>query len=91
MTLMLLAVLSLSATAITQTPSSADAATLQSLLAEVRQLRLAVEKAAVAGPRIQLAMQRLQLQEQRTAHAAAQFDEVRIPLGAPNWRRSVNE
>jgi len=38
---------------------------LPALLTEVRALRLAMEQMASAGPRVQLAMGRLQLQEQR--------------------------
>jgi chromosome segregation ATPase len=46
-----------------QTEASQD--TLGALLVEVRGLRAAMEQMASAGPRIQLAMGRLQLQEQR--------------------------
>jgi predicted nucleic acid-binding Zn-ribbon protein len=44
---------------------TAEPEVLSALLGEVRGLRLAIEQMASAGPRIQLALGRLQLQEQR--------------------------
>jgi chromosome segregation ATPase len=63
-------------TASAQTTNS-DAPTIQALLAEVRQLRLALEKSALLGPRMQLTMQRLQLQEQKVARLSERLDEAR--------------
>jgi chromosome segregation ATPase len=55
------------------TPAAAPQAdTLAALLAEVRQLRLALERSALLGVRMQLAAQRLSLQEQRVQQLAAQ-------------------
>jgi chromosome segregation ATPase len=49
---------------------------LISLLAEVRGLRAAMEQMASAGPRVQLAMGRLQLQEQRVTAALRKLDDL---------------
>src|SRR5689334_9864713 len=64
------------ATAAAQTTST-DAATIQALLAEVRQLRLALERSALLAPRMQLTMQRVQSQEQKVARISAQLESVR--------------
>jgi chromosome segregation ATPase len=50
---------------------------LASLLTEVRGLRAAMEQMAAAGPRVQLAMGRLQMQEQRVNTALRKLDDVR--------------
>lgn len=50
---------------------------LRSLLVEVRGLRAAIEHMAAAGPRVQLAMGRLQLQEQRLSNARRRLEELR--------------
>jgi DNA repair exonuclease SbcCD ATPase subunit len=50
---------------------------LAALLTEVRGLRAAMETMASAGPRIQLAMGRLQLQEQRINTLVRRLDDVR--------------
>jgi len=50
---------------------------LTALLAEVRGLRAAMEQMASAGPRVQLAMGRLQLQEQRVTAALRKLDDLR--------------
>ena len=47
------------------------------LLVEVRALRMAMEQMASAGPRVQLAMGRLQLQEQRISTLLRRMDTVR--------------
>ncbi len=59
-------------------PASADV--LAALLVEVRGLRAAMEQMASAGPRVQLAMGRLQLQEQRVNTLLRQLDSVRQNL-----------
>jgi chromosome segregation ATPase len=53
---------------------------LASLLAEVKGLRAAMEQMASAGPRIQLALGRLELQEQRVATLVRRLDDVRSQL-----------
>jgi hypothetical protein len=50
---------------------------LSTLLVEVRALRGAIEQMASAGARVQLAMGRLQLQEQRVNTLARRLEEVR--------------
>jgi chromosome segregation ATPase len=58
---------------------------LPALLTEVRGLRAAMEQMASAGPRIQLAMGRLQLQEQRVTSLLRRLDATRAELrGAEN-------
>jgi chromosome segregation ATPase len=54
-----------------------DTPTIQVLLTEVRQLRLALEKSILLAPRMQLTMQRLQVQEQKVARLSQQLDEAR--------------
>lgn len=48
-----------------QAPAGPNADVLTQLLTEVRGLRAAMEHMASSGPRVQLALGRLQLQEQR--------------------------
>ena len=50
---------------------------LNALLVEVRGLRSAMEQLAAAGPRVQLTMGRLQLQEQRINTLVRRLDEIR--------------
>jgi len=56
--------------------------TLDALLVEVRGLRAAMEQMASAGPRVQLAIGRLQLQEQRVNTMVRRVDEVRAALAS---------
>jgi chromosome segregation ATPase len=60
-----------------QTSSSQGSDTLAALLVEVRGLRAAMEQMASAGPRVQLAMGRLQLQEQRINTLLRQVETIR--------------
>jgi hypothetical protein len=62
------------------TPSRGDDV-LPALLAEVRGLRAAMEQMASAGPRVQLFLGRLQLQEGRIAGMVRRLDTVRDSLG----------
>ena len=50
---------------------------LPALLSEVRGLRAAMEQMAVAGPRVQLALGRLQLQEQRINTLGRRLETVK--------------
>jgi hypothetical protein len=68
--------------------ASPDAPTIQALLTEVRQLRLALEKSALLGPRMQLAMQRVQLQEQKIARLSEQLDETKKEAGRETAHRA---
>jgi uncharacterized coiled-coil protein SlyX len=53
---------------------------LRELLAEVRLLRQALERAATVGTRIQLLVARVQLQEQRISDLSRRLDSVRSEL-----------
>jgi chromosome segregation ATPase len=60
-----------------QAAPPAETEVLPALLIEVRGLRAAMEKMASAGPRVQLALGRVQLQEQRINNAIRRLDELR--------------
>jgi chromosome segregation ATPase len=61
-----------------QAPQEQDV--LPALLTEVRGLRAAMEEMASAGPRVQLALGRLQLQEQRVNNVLRRLETVRGSL-----------
>ena len=61
----------------TQAPATP---TLETLLKEVHQLRLALERSAQIAPRIQIAVERLKLQQEQVARTAQQLDELRRDL-----------
>jgi len=61
--------------AASQTSPSSDV--LGSLLTEVHQLRLAMERSATVTPRVQLALARLNIQEQRTVVLGRDLDQIR--------------
>src|SRR4051812_2411005 len=63
-------------------PAGAQADVLPALLVEVRGLRAAMEQMAAAGPRVQLALGRVQLQEQRINNLIRRLDEVRVTVTA---------
>jgi chromosome segregation ATPase len=63
-----------------QAAPQAEADVLPALLTEVRGLRAAMEKMASAGPRVQLALGRVQLQEQRISNLIRRLDEVRAAV-----------
>jgi chromosome segregation ATPase len=65
-----------------QAPGSGQTDVLAALLAEVRGLRAAMEQMAAAGPRVQLALGRLQLQEQRINTLVRRLETVRTNLSA---------
>jgi chromosome segregation ATPase len=56
---------------------------LPALLTEVRGLRAAMEQMASAGPRVQLTLGRLQLQEQRIQNLVRRLESVRASLSGP--------
>jgi hypothetical protein len=74
-----LAVFALRATIFGQAVDS-NKDTLDQLLVEVRGLRAAMEQMASAGPQVQLALGRLQLQEQRVNTMVRRADEARTNL-----------
>jgi chromosome segregation ATPase len=63
-----------------QAAAAAEADVLPALLTEVRGLRAAMEKMASAGPRVQLALGRVQLQEQRINSLIRRLDEMRAAV-----------
>jgi chromosome segregation ATPase len=77
------------ATARTQGTQTPDV--LAALLAEVRGLRTAMEQMAAAGPRVELALGRLQLQEQRINNLARRLESTRANLGAAQREVAQNE
>ena len=91
--LLQLAILALLSALAQATPASAqtanpDSATMQALLSEVRQLRLTVEKSLSLAPRMQLLLQRAQLQDQKVARITQQLDEVRKQIGVETARQT---
>jgi chromosome segregation ATPase len=76
----------LATTAGGETPQQPNQDTLGALLVEVRGLRCAIEQMASVGPSIQLAMGRLQLQEQRINTLIRRGDVVRDALTAAHKR-----
>jgi hypothetical protein len=69
-----------------QTPQQPNQDTLGALLVEVRGLRSAIEQMASVGPSVQLAMGRLQLQEQRINTLVRRADVVRDALVSAHKR-----
>jgi len=63
-----------------QSKQSSDV--LPALLAEVRALRIAMEQNATIAPRVQLALARLNIEEQRIAQLAMQLDRARQEVSA---------
>jgi hypothetical protein len=61
-------------------PAKTSEDVLPALLAEVKGLRAAMEQMAAAGPRVQLSVGRLQLQEGRIAGMIRRLDTVRDAL-----------
>ena len=59
-----------------QAQNSPDA-TIQALLAEVRQLRLTLERSAVVAPKIQVLLQRMQIQNDAVARLSRDMDDAR--------------
>ncbi len=73
--------------AVAQTPgASSSRDILPELLAEVRGLRVAIEQMTSAGARVQLALGRLQLQEQRLNAANGRLAEIRNQLAGAQRR-----
>jgi chromosome segregation ATPase len=64
---------------------------LSALLIEVRGLRNAMEQMAAAGPRVQLALGRLQLQEQRINNLARRLDSIRVSITEAQEDREKSE
>jgi chromosome segregation ATPase len=60
-----------------QQPAPPANDTMNALLQEVHGLRLAMEHSAAIAPRVQLTLARLNIEEQRIAQLAGQFDRAR--------------
>lgn len=67
--------------------SQADSPNSQSLLTEVRQLRLVLQTTAIAGQRIQIALYRLQIQGQTLARLTQRYDDVRSKVADAEFAR----
>lgn len=63
-----------------EAPQSGDPATLQALLSEVRQLRLALERSTSVGARMQLAIARFQMQQERVNRVEGELQSVRAQI-----------
>jgi uncharacterized phage infection (PIP) family protein YhgE len=74
----LLAALLISSVALAQEP--VQDATLQTLLKEVHALRIALERSNQIGPKVQIALARMQLQEERVRNANRQLQDARDSL-----------
>jgi uncharacterized protein YlxW (UPF0749 family) len=61
-------------------PDAGDKATIQALLVEVHQLRLALERSTSVVPRLQIALQRLQAQQDRVDRLSKDLRDVRGSL-----------
>jgi len=62
-----------------QTPES-DRSTLQTLLSEVQQLRVAIERSTLLGARTQIAINLMQAQQSRVERLAQELDKTRKDL-----------
>jgi len=58
-------------------PAASDSHTLETLLTEVRELRLAIERSTLLGARAQLAIGELLLQDAAVARLSQQYNDVR--------------
>ncbi len=65
--------------------------TLDALLAEVRQLRVAVERSISIGPRIQLLLQRAQIQQTAVTRLSRDLDDIRSQIANASNEASVSE
>ena len=63
-----------------QTPPPSDASVIQALLSEVHQLRLAIERSNTLSLRIQLAVERMRLQQQVVSRLSDQLEGARQDL-----------
>jgi hypothetical protein len=65
--------------------------TTQALLAEVRSLRLALERASLNGYRAQIALERLRLQQQRVDRLTRELEEAKNELNEMEMNRPKME
>jgi len=71
----------------TQSP---DSAVMQALLSEVHQLRIALERANTIGPRIQLAVERMKLQQENVVRMTRQWEETQRDLAKAQASHEVD-
>jgi hypothetical protein len=83
-TVLLLALLSIPAMAQT---AETDQRTLQALLTEVKELRLAIERSTLLGARTQLAISRLQLQQTTANQISHELDSAREQVADISGKR----
>jgi predicted nucleic acid-binding Zn-ribbon protein len=60
----------------------------QTLISEIQQLRLAIERSTLLGARTQLALGQLQMQETAVARLSQQLNDVRVPAPEMAGRRA---
>lgn len=72
--------LSASVSAQQPTPGPPDTQILQQLVAEVRQLRLALERTNSVNSRLQITLQRIQLQQNQINRISSQLESVRSEI-----------
>jgi hypothetical protein len=65
-----------------------QAATIQALLKEVHALRVTMEQGNQIGPRIQIVLARIQLQEERVRNATRQVQDARDKAGDMQTKRA---
>src|SRR6201996_1601666 len=70
-----------------QTPPPKNADTVQALLPEVHELRLAIEGMTVASQRVQIALYALQMQDAAVARAEQRVDTVRSKCASSDENR----
>src|SRR6266446_3931271 len=84
-----IAVLLTSCFAIAQQPADrSQDATIQALLKEVHALRVALEQTNQIGPRIQIVLARIQMQEERVRNSTRQLQEVRDKVADIQTKRT---
>ena len=69
-------------------PVESDSRTVQTLLSEVQQLRMAIERSTLLGARTQLAISQLQLQEARATRLTQEHNGAREMLAATSARKT---
>ena len=67
--------------------AESDQRITQTLISEIQQLRLAIERSTLLNARTQLAISQLQMQEATVARLTRQLDEARVQ--GPNHRQAA--
>ena len=89
MTRLIFAPILLACTFTPHSSAQSDSPSLQALVTEIHQLRLAVERTGAATPKIQITLQRLQLQEQKVTRISEQLVEVRKQITALSGQNNL--